>query len=105
MIMNSKQKMTDDTGDLHIPEFAHGYLLCYSLYHATDVRESGEDDWWEQVIDVPLTSGEHCEYKTYDLNFWIDDEDDDKMYCTAYEVWFDEAGQAYTKTDEWTRLW
>jgi len=103
--MNSKQKMTDDTGDLHIPEFAHGYLLCYSLYHATDVRESGEDDGGEQVVDVPLTAGEHCEYKTYDLNFCIDDEDDDKMYCTAYEVWFDEAGQAYTKTDEWTRLW
>jgi len=90
---------------LHIPEFAHGYLLCYSLYHATDVRESGEDDSWEQVIDVPLMAGKHCEYKTYDLNFWIDDEDDGKMLCTAYEVWFDEAGQAYTKTDEWLRLW
>ena len=94
-----------DTSNLHIPEFAHGYLLACSLYILNDIREAGEDDTWEQVMDVPLSAGEHCDYQTYDLNFWIDDEDDDKMYCTAYEVWHDEAGYAYTKTDEHRRLW
>lgn len=93
-----------DTGDLHIPEFAQGYLLCYSLYHFPDIRESGELDTWEQVIDVPLSAGKNCDYKTYDLNFWFG-EYDQKWYCTAYEVWFDEADQAYTNTDEYRRLW
>ena len=96
--------INSETGELHIPEFAHGYLLAYSLYHLNDIREAGEDDTWEQVMDVPLMAGEHCDYQTYDLNFWIDDEDG-KMYCTAYEVWHDEAGYAYTKTDEHRRLW
>ena len=79
-------------------------MLCYSLYHAKDVRESGEEDTWEQVMDVPLFAGEHCEYQTFDLNFWYSEEED-KWHCTAYEVWFDEADQAHTKTDEWRRLW
>ena len=33
------------------------------------------------------------------------EDEDGKMYCTAYEVWHDEAGYAYTKTDEHRRLW
>jgi len=95
--------MTDDS-TLYIPEFAHGYLLCYSLYHAKDIRESGEDDVWEQVMDVPTFAGEHCDYQTYDLNFWYDDLED-VWRCTAYEVWFDECNEAHTKVDEYRGLW
>ena len=92
-----------DTGELFIPEFAHGYLLAYSLYFAAEIKEAGQDTW-EQVMDVPILSGEHCDYQTYDLNFWYDDLED-KWHCSAYEVWFDEANQAHTKVQEHRRLW
>ena len=94
-----------DTGELYIPEFAHGYLLAYSLYFSAEIKEAGEDVW-EQVMDVPILSGEHCDYQTYDLHFWHDDiEGIIEWHCTAYEVWYDEANEAHTKVQEYRRLW
>jgi len=102
--MKSNELQNQHDSVLEIPHFAHGYLLCQSMYLAPSIRESGEDDTWEQVT-VPLSTGLDCEYQEYDLNFWIDDEDDGRLICTAYEVRRDEAGQAHTNTDEWLRLW
>lgn len=90
--------------ELHIPHFAHGYLLCLSLYLAHDVRESGEDDTWQSYL-LPLSADLDCEYQEYALNFWIDDEDGGRLICTAYEVQYDEAWQSHTNTDKWLRLW
>jgi hypothetical protein len=56
------------------------------------------------VDDVPLYAGKNCPYKNYDLNFWYG-EYDDKWYCTAYEVQYNEDGSAWTNTDEYKRLW
>ena len=92
------------TDTLHIPEFAHGFLLATSYKIFDQVLETGELDDWQQVDDVPLYAGEHCAYMDYDLNFWYD-EDEDKWHCTAYEIWRDEENVAHTKTDEWRRLW
>jgi hypothetical protein len=93
-----------DVGDLHIPEFAHGFLLAISYQIFDDVLETGELDDWQQVDDVPLYAGKNCPYKNYDLNFWYG-EYDDKWYCTAYEVQYNEDGSAWTNTDEYKRLW
>jgi hypothetical protein len=93
-----------DEGDLHIPEFAHGFLLSQSYMIFDEVLQAGELDDWQQINDVPLSAGKHCDYADYDLNFWFG-EYDDKWYCTAYEIWRDEEGVAHTKTDEYRRLW
>ena len=90
---------------LHIPEFAHGYLLSQSYMILYDVLEGGEtDEDWQQINDVPLYAGEHCEYADYDLNFWYE-EAYDKWHCTVYEIWRDEESVAHTKLDEFRRLW
>ena len=92
-----------ETDKLHIPEFAHGYLLSESYMIFSVVLESGEtEEDWQQINDTPLSAGEHCDYADYDLNFWCDE---DKWHCTAYEIWRDEEGVAHTKTDEHRRLW
>ena len=97
--------INSETGELHIPEFAHGYLLSQSYMILHDVLEGGAtDEDWQQINDVPLYAGEHCAYTDYDLNFWYD-EDEDKWHCTAYDIWRDEEGVAHTKTDEHRRLW
>ena len=93
-----------DVGDLHIPEFAHGFLLAISYQIFDDVLETGELDDWQQVNDVPMYAGKNCPYKNYDLNFWYE-EAYDKWHCTAYEIWRDEEGKAHTKVDEFRRLW
>ena len=96
--------MTDlntNTSELYIPEFAHGYLLSLSYEIFSDVSD---DDDWQQVEDVPLMAGEQPNYQDYDLNFWYSEEEN-KWHCTAYEVRLNEEGVAYTKTDEWRRLW
>ena len=104
------------TDTLHIPEFAHGYLLATShkifdqVLETGDISEIETTEWvkiiddWQQVDDVPLYAGEHCAYADYDLNFWYD-EDEDKWHCTVYEIWHDEEGYAHTKVDEYRRLW
>ena len=94
-----------ETGELHIPEFAHGYLLSESYMIFSLVLESGEtEEDWQQINDTPLSAGEHCDYADYDLNFGYSEEED-KWHCTAYEIWRDEERVAHTKTDEWRRLW
>ena len=99
------------TDELHIPEFAHGFLLAESYRIFDQVLEIDDTsefadivDDWQQVNDTPLHAGEHCEYADYDLNFWYD-EDEDEWHCTAYEIWRDEESVAHTKTDKWRRLW
>ena len=92
----------DDT--LHIPEFAHGYLLSHSYILFDYAMESGGFDDWHEVNDTPLSAGEHCAYMDYDLNFWYD-EDEDKWHCTAYEIYRDEEGVADTIQSEYRRLW
>ena len=91
-----------DTGNLRIPEFAHGYLLAVSH----DIfRDVSEDDDWQSVRDVPFGVGEHTEYADYDLNFWFD-EDDNKWHCTAYDIEYDSVKQTeFTNTGEHRRLW
>ena len=97
--------INSETGELHIPEFAHGYLLSQSYMILHDVLEGGEtDEDWQQINDTPMSAGEHCDYADYDLNFWYSEEED-KWHCTAYEIWRDEESVAHTKTDEWRRLW
>ena len=77
--------MTDDS-TLHIPEFAHGYLLAESFRIFDQVLETGdisETEDWQQVNDVPLFAGKHCEYADYDLNFWYREERYEYR-CTAH---------------------
>jgi len=89
---------------LHIPEFAQGVLYAWSQEIYVTVLDTGEDDYWEVVHDVPLSGGDHREYESYDLNI-RKDEDTGKWHCTAYAIWYDEADKQHTKTDEWVRLW
>jgi len=95
------------TDTLHISEFAHGFLLAESYRIFDQVLEAGDisdiDDW-QQINDVPLYAGEHCEYADYDLNFWYDEEAE-QWHCTAYEIYRDEEGVADTIQSEYRTLW
>lgn len=95
------------TGELHIPEFAHGFLLAESYRIFDQVLETGdisEIDDWQEVNDTPLSAGEHCAYMDYDLNFFYSEEEE-KWHCTAYEIYRDEEGVGHTQLDEYRRLW
>lgn len=95
------------TGELHIPEFAHGFLLAESYRIFDQVLETGdisEIDDWQEVNDTPLSAGKHCPYVDYDLNFWYSEEEE-KWHCTAYEIYRDEEGVGHTQLDEYRRLW
>ena len=100
--------MTDwiekDVGDLHIPEFAQGVLFAWSQEMYVHLLDTADDDYWEVVHDVPLSSGDHREYESYDVNIYRDDMTG-KWHCTAYAIWYDEDDNQHTKTDEWLRLW
>ena len=90
---------------LHIPDFALGYLLSESYRIFDDILQSGEtDEDFQHVGDVPLSLGEQCEYADYDLNFWYS-ENEDKWHCTAYKIWDDGIDKKQKKRDEWLRLW
>jgi hypothetical protein len=93
-----------DTDNLHIPEFAHGYLLAVANNIFTMTIGAFEDDW-KSVRDVPMYAGEHTEYADYDLNFWYD-KDDDRWHCTAYHIEYDSVKNTEsTNTGEHRRLW
>jgi len=89
---------------LHIPEFAQGVLFAWSQEAFVPFLDTGEEEMWHVVHDVPMSGGEHREYESYDLNFWKD-EDTGKWHCTAYAIWYDEDDHQHTKTDEWIRIW
>ena len=96
-----------ETGELHIPEFAHGFLLAESYRIFDQVLEAGdisEIDDWQEVNDTPLYAGEHCEYADYDLNFFYSEEEE-QWHCTAYEIYRDEESVGHTQLDEYRRLW
>jgi len=95
------------TGELNIPEFAHGFLLAESYRIFDQVLETGdisEIDDWQEVNDTPLSAGGHCSYMDYDLNFWYDEEAE-QWHCTAYEIYRDEESVGHTQLDEYRRLW
>lgn len=95
------------TDTLHMPEFAHGFLLAESYRIFDQVLETGdisEIDDWQEVNDTPLSAGEHCAYMDYDLNFFYSEEEE-KWHCTAYEIYRDEEGVGHTQLDEYRRLW
>lgn len=93
---------TEDT--LQMPEFSQGYLTAVSLELYKQVREYGEDDYWELIRNVPVSISPESEYKQYDLNFWYEEEKD-KWHCTAYPVWRDAKGFVHTSTTQHLRLW
>lgn len=93
-----------ETGELHIPDFAHGWLYAESQRTFVEVLKTGETDYWEVFQDVPLDASGHKEYEDYDLNFFKD-ENEKKWHCSAYAIWYDEDNNQHTKTDKWRRLW
>ena len=102
-----------DTGNLHIPEFAHGYLLALSHEIFLDVSSTqyqsaspiSEVDEWKSVRDVPFGAGEHAEYTDYDLHFWYDIENED-WHCDVYHIEYDSVKETeFTNTGEHRRLW